>query len=61
MSDDWGADARSGRAEVRAAGWELGVTHQPTNVWVRLHAFYDYSAKLRFQGSAYDVSIGTKL
>jgi hypothetical protein len=61
MSDDTGADARSGRAEVRAAGWELGLTHLPTNLWVNLHVFYDYTAKLRFQGNAYSVSFGTKL
>jgi hypothetical protein len=61
VTDDTGADARTGRAEAHAAGWEAGFTHRPTHIWASLHAFYEYSAKLRLQGAAYSLSLGATL
>lgn len=60
VTDDTGADARSGRAQVHAVGWQVGFTHVATAFQVNLHAFYEYSALNRFQGTAYDVSLGVR-
>jgi hypothetical protein len=38
----------------------VGFTHAATALQVNLHAFYEYSALNRFQGTAYDVSLGVR-
>ena len=62
ITDDSGSAARNPTVhqEVHAAGGQVGLTYVPWNAQLIFHAFYEYSATARLQGSAYDVSLTFK-
>jgi hypothetical protein len=62
ISDDSGGIAPSdnSRARVHAAGGQLGLTYVPWNAALNFHAFYEYSATARLQGTAYGLSLVVK-
>jgi hypothetical protein len=62
--DDWqitddsgGIASDNSRARVHGAGGQLGLTYVPWNAALNFHAFYEYSATARPQGTAYGLSL----
>jgi hypothetical protein len=60
ITDDSGSDADSSRTRVHGVGGQLGLTYVPWNAALNFHAFYEYSARSRPQGAAYQLSLAFK-
>jgi hypothetical protein len=60
ITDDSGANASSSRAQVHAAGGQIGLTSVPLNAALNFHAFYEYAAVSRLQGAAFQLSFVIK-
>ena len=60
ITHDSGSAATDTLDQVHAVGGQLGLTYIPWVLSLNLHGFYEYSAKDRFQGGSFGVSIAKK-
>ena len=59
VSDTTGSLAQdpSSRTHVGASGGQLGLTYVPWNLVLNFHAFYEYYADSRVQGSTFGINL----
>jgi len=60
ITHDSGSAATDTLDQVHAVGGQLGLTYIPWLLSLNAHGFYEYSAKDRFQGGSFGVSITKK-
>jgi hypothetical protein len=62
VTDDSGSDASNGvHDQVHGVGGQLGLAYIPWSLALTFHAFHEFSAKDRFQGDAFGLSVAKKL
>ena len=62
VTDDTGNAARNASVhdQVHGVGGQIGLTYVPWNAALNFHAFHEYSAIDRLQGTAFDLSLAIK-